>query len=159
MGSVTAVAVVECSRIGAFGDPTWSAEQRGAAHAQEVGVRAATAPAICSWDVTCFFGIFIFGDMRGSGVFACAGCSWLPVLSFLLFSRSTLCVRRTKRSYGRVVGPRSCLEKKPFAGIMTLPPVPHEAVGRFLGFIGGVAPHPCRVAGLYSAMHGDGDVR
>ncbi|RNE99401.1 retrotransposon hot spot protein (RHS), partial [Trypanosoma cruzi] len=67
-----------------------------------------------------------------------------------------LCVRRTKRFYGRVVRPRSCLEKKPFAGIMRLPPVPHEAVGYFLGFIGGVAPHPCRVVDLYSAMHGEG---
>ncbi|RNC41523.1 retrotransposon hot spot protein (RHS) [Trypanosoma cruzi] len=105
MGSVTAVAVVECSRIGAFGDPTWSAEQRGAAHAQ------------------------------------------------------LLCVRRNKRFYGRVVGPRSCLEKKPSAGIMRLPPVPHEAAGSFLGFIGGAAPHSCRVVDLYPAMHGDGDVR
>ncbi|RNE99114.1 retrotransposon hot spot protein (RHS) [Trypanosoma cruzi] len=42
---------------------------------------------------------------------------------------------------------------------MILPPVPHEAVGNFLGLIGGVAPHPCRVVGLYSAMHGEGDVR
>ncbi|RNF08506.1 retrotransposon hot spot (RHS) protein [Trypanosoma cruzi] len=159
MGSVTAVAVVECSRIGAFVDPTWSAEQRGAAHAQEVGVCAAIAPAICCSDVTIFFGIFIFGDMRGSGVLACAGCSWLLVLPFLLFSRSTLCVRRTKLFYGRVVRPRSCLEKKPSAGIMRLPPVPHEAVGNFLGLIGGAAPHSCRVVDLYSAMHGEGDVR
>ncbi|EAN98990.1 hypothetical protein Tc00.1047053508479.490 [Trypanosoma cruzi] len=49
--------------------------------------------------------------------------------------------------------------KKPFAGIMIQPSVPHEAAGNFLGFIGGVAPHSCRVVGLYSAMHGEGDVR
>ncbi|RNF02407.1 retrotransposon hot spot (RHS) protein, partial [Trypanosoma cruzi] len=66
MGSVTAVAVVERSRIGAFGDFTWSAEQRGAAHAQEVRVCAATAPAICSWDVACFFGIFYFWCICGA---------------------------------------------------------------------------------------------
>ncbi|RNC45863.1 retrotransposon hot spot (RHS) protein [Trypanosoma cruzi] len=103
MGSVTAVAVVECSRIGTFGDPTWSAEQRGAAHAQEVGVSAATALAICSWDVACFFVIFIFGDMWGSGVLACAGCSWLPVLSFLLFSRSSP-LRATDKTFLRACG-------------------------------------------------------
>ncbi|RNC33066.1 retrotransposon hot spot (RHS) protein [Trypanosoma cruzi] len=159
MGSVTTVAVVECSRIGAFGDFTWSAEQRGAAHAQEVGVCAATALAICSWDVTCFFGIFIFRDMRGSGVFACAGCSWLPVLSFLLFSRSTP-LRAMDQTFLRACGGVAFLfGKKPFAGIIILPSVPHEAVGYFLGFIGGVAPHPCRVVDLYSAMHGEGDVR
>ncbi|RNC55094.1 retrotransposon hot spot (RHS) protein [Trypanosoma cruzi] len=103
MGSVTAVAVVECSPIGAFVDPTWSAEQRGATHAQEAGVSASTALAIRSWDVTCFFGIFIFGDMRGSGVLAFAGCSWLPVLSFLLFSRSTH-LRVTDQTFLRACG-------------------------------------------------------
>ncbi|PWU85565.1 putative retrotransposon hot spot protein (RHS,) [Trypanosoma cruzi] len=159
MGSVTAVAVVECSRIGAFCDPTWSAEQRGAAHAQEVRVSAATALAICSLDVTCFFGIFIFGDMRGNGVLACAGCSWLPVLSFLLFSRSSP-LRATDQTFLRACGAAAFLfGKKSFAGIMRLPSEPHEAVGSFLGFIGGAAPHPCRVVDLYSAMHGDGDVR
>ncbi|RNC34804.1 retrotransposon hot spot (RHS) protein, partial [Trypanosoma cruzi] len=118
MGSVTAVAVVECFRIGAFGDPTWSAEQRGAAHAQEVGVCAATALAICSWDVACFFGIFIFGDMRGSGVLARAGCSWLPVLPFLLFSRSTP-LRAMDQAFLRACGAAAFLfGKKPFAGIM-----------------------------------------
>ncbi|ESS61398.1 hypothetical protein TCDM_14293 [Trypanosoma cruzi Dm28c] len=159
MGSVSAVAVVEFSRIGAFGDFTWSAEQRGAAHAQEVGVCAATAHAICCWDETCFFGIFIFGDMRGSGVLACAGCSWLPVLSFLLFSRSSP-LRATDQTFLRACGGAAFLfGKKPSAGIMILPPVPHEAAGYFLGFIGGVAPHSCRVVDLYSAVHGDGDVR
>ncbi|ESS61271.1 hypothetical protein TCDM_14294 [Trypanosoma cruzi Dm28c] len=160
MGSVTAVAVVKCSRIGAFGDFTWSAEQRGAAHAQEAGESAATAPAICGWDVACFFVIFIFGDMRGSGVLACAGCSWLLVLSFLLFSRSSP-LRATDQTFLRACGAAAFLiGKKPFAGIMILlPPVPHEAAGSFLGFIGGVAPHPCLVVDLYSAMHGDGDVR
>ncbi|ESS55676.1 hypothetical protein TCDM_14296 [Trypanosoma cruzi Dm28c] len=159
MGSVTAVAVVELFRIGAFGDPTWSAEQRGAAHAQKVGVSAATALAICSLDVTIFFGIFIFGDMRGSGVLACAGCSWLLVLPFLLFSRSSP-LRAKEQTFLRACGAAAFLSgKKSFAGIMRLPSVPHEAVGSFLGFIGGAAPHPCRVVGLYSAMHGDGDVR
>ncbi|EAN89833.1 retrotransposon hot spot (RHS) protein [Trypanosoma cruzi] len=159
MGSVTAVAVVECSRIGAFVDTTWSAEQRGAAHAQEVGVCAATAPAICIWDVTSFFVIFIFGDMRGSGVLACAYCSWLPVLPFLLFSRSAP-LRATDQTFLRAFGGAAFLfGKKPSAGITTLPSVPHDAVGSFLGFIGGVAPHLCRVVGLYSAMHGEGDVR
>ncbi|RNF04815.1 retrotransposon hot spot protein (RHS) [Trypanosoma cruzi] len=107
MGNVTAVAVVECSRIGAFGDFTWSAEQRGAAHAQEVGVSAATDQTFLR---ACCAAAFLFG-------------------------------------------------KKPFAGIMRLPSEPHEAVGNFLGLIGGVAPHPCRVVDLYSAVHGDGDVR
>ncbi|ESS60607.1 hypothetical protein TCDM_14295 [Trypanosoma cruzi Dm28c] len=159
MGSVTAVAVVEFSRIGAFCDPTWSAEQRGVAHAQEVGVCAATAPAICCWDVACFIVIFIFGDMRGSGVLACAGCSWLLVLSFLLFSRSAL-LRAMEQTFLQACGGAAFLfGKKPFAGIMILPSVPHEAVGNFLGFIGGVAPHSCRVVDLRSAMHGDGDVR
>ncbi|RNC35089.1 retrotransposon hot spot (RHS) protein [Trypanosoma cruzi] len=100
---MTAVAVVECSPIGAFVDPTLSTEQRGAAHAQEVGVSAATALAIRSWGVTCFFGILIFGDMRGSGVLASAGCSWLPVLSFLLFSRSTP-LRATDQTFLRACG-------------------------------------------------------
>ncbi|RNC36282.1 retrotransposon hot spot (RHS) protein [Trypanosoma cruzi] len=39
---------------------------------------------------------------------------------------------------------------------MILPSVPHEAVGNFLGFIGGVASYSCRVVDLYSAMHGEG---
>ncbi|RNC52074.1 retrotransposon hot spot protein (RHS), partial [Trypanosoma cruzi] len=70
-----------------------------------------------------------------------------------------LCVRRTKRFYGRVVGPHSFLDKKPSAGIMILPSAPHEAVGKILEFFCGAAPHPCRMVDLYSAMHGDGDVR
>ncbi|RNC39172.1 retrotransposon hot spot protein (RHS), partial [Trypanosoma cruzi] len=101
----------------------------------------------------------IFGDMWGSGVLARAGCSWLRVLSFLLFLRSTP-LRAKEQTFLRACGGAAFLfGKKPSAGIMSLPSVPHEAVGSFLRFIGGVAPHPCRVVGLYSAMHGDGDVR
>ncbi|RNF13349.1 retrotransposon hot spot protein (RHS) [Trypanosoma cruzi] len=97
--------------------------------------------------------------MRGSGVLASAGCSWLLVLSFLLFSRSSP-LRAMDQTFLRACGGAAFLfGKKPSAGVMILPPVPHEAVGRFLGFIGGAAPHPCRVVGLYSAMHGEGDVR
>ncbi|RNC44508.1 retrotransposon hot spot (RHS) protein [Trypanosoma cruzi] len=145
MGSVTAVAVVECSRIGAFGDLTWSAEQRGAAHAQEVGVCAATALAICSWDVTCFFGIFIFGDMRGSGVLACAGCSWLPVLSFLLFPRSSP-LRATEQTFLRACGGAAFLiGKKAFRRHNETAVRATRGSGEFPGIYwrGGTAPMPC----------------
>ncbi|RNF05516.1 hypothetical protein TcG_10602 [Trypanosoma cruzi] len=72
--------------------------------------------------------------MRGSGVFVCAGCSWLLVLSFLLFSRSSP-LRATDQKFLRACGGAAFLfGKKPSAGIMILPPVPHEAAGNFLGF-------------------------
>ncbi|RNF15137.1 retrotransposon hot spot (RHS) protein [Trypanosoma cruzi] len=145
MGSVTAVAVVECSRIGAFCDFTWSAEQRGAAHAQEVGVCAATALAICSWDVTCFFVIFIFGDMRGSGVLACAGCSWLLVLSFLLFSRSSP-LRATDQTFLRACGAAAFLfGKKAFRRHNDTAARATRGSGEFPGIYcrGGTAPMPC----------------
>ncbi|RNF10379.1 retrotransposon hot spot (RHS) protein [Trypanosoma cruzi] len=145
MGSVTAVAVVECSRIGAFGDPTWSAEQRGAAHAQEVGVSAATAHAICIWDVTRFFGIFIFGDMRGSGVLACAGCSWLLLLSFLLFSRSSP-LRATDQTFLRACGGAAFLfGKKAFRRHNETAVRATRGIGVFPGIYwrGSTAPMPC----------------
>ncbi|RNF07427.1 retrotransposon hot spot (RHS) protein [Trypanosoma cruzi] len=145
MGNVTAVAVVECSRIGAFGDPTWSAEQRGAAHAQEVGVCAATALAICCWDVTCFFGIFIFGDMRGSGVLACAGCSWLLLLSFLLFSRSSP-LRAMDQTFLRACGGAAFLfGKKAFRRHNVTAFRAARGSGEFSGIYwrGGTAPMPC----------------
>ncbi|RNC54090.1 hypothetical protein TcCL_ESM08515 [Trypanosoma cruzi] len=67
--------------------------------------------------------------MRGSGVLACAGCSWLPVLPFLLFSRSTP-LRVTDQTFLRACGGAAFLfGKKPSAGIMVLRSVPHEAVG------------------------------
>ncbi|RNE97487.1 retrotransposon hot spot (RHS) protein [Trypanosoma cruzi] len=145
MGSVTAVAVVECSRIGAFGDPTWSAEQRGAAHAQEAGVSAATALAICSWDVTCFFVIFIFGDMRGNGVLACAGCSWLLLLSFLLFSRSSP-LRATDQTFLRACGAAAFLSgKKAFRRHNETALRATRGSGEVPGIYwrGGTAPMPC----------------
>ncbi|ESS61149.1 retrotransposon hot spot (RHS) protein [Trypanosoma cruzi] len=145
MGSVTAVAVVECSRIGAFGDFTWSAEQREDAHAQEVGVCAATALAICSWGVTCFFGIFIFGDMRGSGVLACAGCSWLLVFSFLLFSRSTP-LRAMDQKFLRACGGAAFLfGKKAFRRHNDTAFRATRGSGEFPGIYwrGGTAPMPC----------------
>ncbi|RNC51967.1 retrotransposon hot spot (RHS) protein [Trypanosoma cruzi] len=145
MGSVTAVAVVEFSRIGAFGYPTWSAEQRGATHAQEVGVCAATALAICSWDVTCFFVIFIFGDMRGSGVLACAGYSWLPVLPFLLFSRSTP-LRAMDQTFLRACGGATFLfGKKAFRRHNDTAVCATRGSGVFPGIYwrGGTAPMPC----------------
>ncbi|EAN91275.1 hypothetical protein Tc00.1047053511587.33 [Trypanosoma cruzi] len=145
MGSVTAVAVVECSRIGAFGDFTWSAEQRGAAHAQEAGVCAATALAIRSWDVTCFFGIFIFGDMRGSGVLACAGCSWLLVLSFLLFSRFTP-LRATDQTFLRACGGVAFLfGEKAFRRHNEAAVCATRGSGEVPGIYwwGGTAPMPC----------------
>ncbi|RNF05700.1 retrotransposon hot spot (RHS) protein [Trypanosoma cruzi] len=145
MGSVTAVAVVECSRTGAFGDFTWSAEQRGAAHAQEVGVCAATAPAICGWDVACFFVIFIFGDMRGSGVLACAGCSWLLVLSFLLFSRSSP-LRAMDQTFLRACGGAAFLfRKKALRRHNDTAARATRGIGEVSGIYwrGGTAPMPC----------------
>ncbi|RNE96008.1 retrotransposon hot spot (RHS) protein [Trypanosoma cruzi] len=145
MGSVTAVAVVGLSRIGAFGDPTWSAEQRGAAHAQEVGVCSANAPAICSWDVTCFFVIFIFGGMRGSGVLACASCSWLLVLPFLLFSRSSP-LRATEQTLLRACGAAAFLfGKKAFRRHNDTAARATRGSGEFpwIYWWGGTAPMPC----------------
>ncbi|RNC35206.1 retrotransposon hot spot (RHS) protein [Trypanosoma cruzi] len=142
---MTAVAVVECSRIGAFVDPTLSTEQRGAAHAQEVGVSAATALAIRSWGVTCFFGILIFGDMRGSGVLASAGCSWLPVFSFLLFSRSTP-LRATDQTFLRACGGAAFLfGKKAFRRHNEIAVRATRGSGVFPGIYwrGGTAPMPC----------------